>query len=183
MLMKTKQAKKTRSRTEAAPSITQTREEVIANIKRIGDLQRERERVQTSMNDAVAQLQERAAEEIAPFDTEIEELQASILMYCTTNRDVLTDGGKVKFADLITGKVLWRNNPPKVQIRGNDAVLALLEQDEKYERFVRTKREVNKEAVLNEPDFFAGNPVPGLSIVQGKEFFVIEPYNQELPGA
>ncbi|UOO89618.1 host-nuclease inhibitor Gam family protein [Vitreoscilla massiliensis] len=182
MLMKAKQPKKTRSRTEAAPSITQTREEVIANIKRIGDLQRERERVQTSMNDAVAQLQERAAEEIAPFDAEIEELQASILMYCTTNRDVLTDGGKVKFADLITGKVLWRNNPPKVQIRGNDAVLALLEQDEKYERFVRTKREVNKEAVLNEPDFFAGNPVPGLSIVQGKEFFVIEPYNQELPG-
>ena len=76
MLMKAKQPKKTRSRTEAAPSITQTREEVIANIKRIGDLQRERERVQTSMNDAVAQLQERAAEEIAPFDAEIEELRA-----------------------------------------------------------------------------------------------------------
>ena len=104
-------------------------------------------------------------------------------MYCTTNRDALTDGGKVKFADLITGKVQWRNNPPKVQIRGNDAVLALLEQDEKYDRFVRIKREVNKEAVLNEPDFFVGNPVPGLSIVQGKEFFVIEPYNQELPEA
>ena len=183
MLMKAKPASKARRKTEAAPAITQTREEVIENIKRMGDLMRERERVQSNMNDAIAQLQERAAEEIAPLDAEVQELEASILMYCTTNRDVLTDCGKVKFADLITGKVLWRNNPPKVQIRGNDAVLALLEQDEKYERFVRTKREVNKEAVLNEPDFFAGNPVPGLSIVQGKEFFVIEPYNQELPEA
>ena len=180
MLMKTT---KTRSKTEAAPAITQTRDEVIENIKRMGDLARDRERVQAEMNDAIAQVQKRAAEEIAPLDAEWKELEASILMYCTTNRDALTDGGKVKFADLITGKVQWRNNPPKVQIRGNDAVLALLEQDEKYERFVRIKREVNKEAVLNEPDFFAGNPVPGLSIVQGKEFFVIEPYNQELPGA
>ena len=180
MLMK---ATKTRRKTEAAPAISQTRDEVIENIKRMGDLVRNRERVQAEMNDAIAQVQKRAAEEIAPLDAEWKELEASILMYCTTNRDALTDGGKVKFADLITGKVQWRNNPPKVQIRGNDAVLALLEQDEKYERFVRIKREVNKEAVLNEPDFFAGNPVPGLSIVQGKEFFVIEPYNQQLPEA
>ena len=34
MLMK---ATKTRSRTEAAPAITQTRDEVIENIKRMGD--------------------------------------------------------------------------------------------------------------------------------------------------
>ena len=47
---------------------------------------------------------------------------------------------------------------------------------------MRVKKEVNKDAVLNEADFFAANPVPGLSVVQGKEFFVIEPHNQDLAG-
>ena len=57
MLMKAKPASKARRKTEAAPAITQTREEVIENIKRMGDLMRERERVQSNMNDAIAQLQ------------------------------------------------------------------------------------------------------------------------------
>ena len=39
MLMK---ATKTRRKTEAAPAITQTRDEVIENIKRMGDLVRNR---------------------------------------------------------------------------------------------------------------------------------------------
>ena len=179
MLMKTT---KTRRKTEAAPAISQTRDEVIENIKRMGDLVRNRERVQAEMNDAIAQVQERAAEEIAPLDTELQELEASILMYCTTNRDVLTDGGKVKFADLTTGIIRWRNNPPKVNVRGVDAVLALLEANPIFGRFVRTKKEVNKDAVLNEPEFFKANPVPGLSVDQGKEYFVIEPHNQDLTG-
>ena len=71
MLMK---ATKTRRKTEAAPAISQTRDEVIENIKRMGDLVRNRERVQAEMNDAIAQVQERAAEEIAPLDTELQEL-------------------------------------------------------------------------------------------------------------
>ncbi|MDO4434721.1 MAG: host-nuclease inhibitor Gam family protein, partial [Alysiella sp.] len=65
-------------------------------------------------------------------------------------------------------------------VSGVDAVLALLENNPIFERFIRVKKEVNKEAVLNEPEFFAANPVAGLKIVQGKEYFVIEPHNQEL---
>ena len=103
--------------------------------------------------------------------------------FLNSNRAALTDGGKVKFADLTTGIIRWRNNPPKCSVSGADAVMALLEANPALARFVRTKKEVNKDAVLNEPEFFAANPVPGIKIVQGKEFFVIEPYNQELPGA
>lgn len=45
---------------------------------------------------------------------------------------------------------------------------------------MRVKKEVNKEAFLNEAEFLEANPIPGVKIVQGKEFFVIEPNNQEL---
>jgi len=100
--------------------------------------------------------------------------------WATAHRDALTDGGKVKFADLTTGIIRWRNNPPKCSVSGADAVMALLEANPALARFVRTKKEVNKDAVLNEPEFFAANPVPGIKIVQGKEFFVIEPHNQEV---
>ncbi|MCO6520885.1 MAG: host-nuclease inhibitor Gam family protein [Snodgrassella sp.] len=174
-------AKKLRTKREALPALIHSRDDAVAGIKRMGDLLRLREQIQGEMNDSIAQLQEDTAARVAPIDEELAELEAGIAAYCTTHRDVLTDGNKVKFADLITGKVSWRNNPPKVVIRGVDAVIALMEQCADFSRFIRVKKEINKDAVLNEAALFEQSPVPGLSIVPGKEQFVIEPYNQELP--
>ncbi|WP_066568104.1 host-nuclease inhibitor Gam family protein [Snodgrassella sp. CFCC 13594] len=172
---------KLRHRTEATPALAQTRDEVTAAIKELGDLAREKTCIQAEMNDSIAALQKATAEKVAPYDEKIEILMSSITAWCTANRDSITEGGKVKFADFITGKVFWRCNPPKVSIRGQDAVLALLEQNEALARFIRIKKEINKDAILNEADLFVKKPVPGLSIVLGKEFFMIEPHNQELP--
>lgn len=158
----------------------QSRDEAVESIKRIGDLMREKERIQAQMNDAIARLQQEAAEACAPLAAEIEALEGSVKVWATANREALTEGGKVKFADLTTGIIRWRNHPPKCSVTGLDAVLALLEANPIFERFIRIKKEVNKDAVLNEPDFFTHNPVPGLKIVHGKEYFAIEPYNQEL---
>lgn len=173
---------KARTKTAALAAAVQSRDEAVETIKRIGDLTRERDRIQADHNDQVAELQKQADDAVAPIRAEIETLETAMLAWATANRDQLTDGGKVKFADLTTGIIRWRNNPPKVSVRGVDAVLALLEGNPLFERFVRVKKEVNKDAVLNEADFFAANPVPGLSVVQGKEFFVIEPHNQDLAG-
>lgn len=170
---------KRKTKTEAIIGC-QTRDEAVEAIKRIGDLTRERERIQANMNDQIAQLQKQADEAVAPLTSEIQALEDSVKVWATANRDALTDGGKVKFADLTTGIIRWRNNPPKCSVTGVDAVLALLESNPIFARFIRIKKEVNKDAVLNEPEFFATNPVAGLKIAQGKEFFVIEPYNQEI---
>ncbi len=174
--------KKTRTKTAALAVAVQSRDEAVENIKRIGDLSREKARLQADFNDRVAELQEAVDGEIAPISVEIEALEAGVHAWATANRDALTDGGKVKFADLTTGIIRWRKNPPKVNVRGVDAVLALLEANPIFGRFVRTKKEVNKDAVLNEPEFFKANPVPGLSVAQGEEYFVIEPHNQDLTG-
>lgn len=171
--------KKTRTKTEAVIGC-QNRDEAVEAVKRIGDLSREKERIQAEMNDRMAELQQRADEAVAPIADEIQALEDSVKVWATANRDALTDGGKVKFADLTTGIIRWRNNPPKCTVSGQEAVLALMEGNDLYSRFVRVKKEVNKDAVLNEPEFFAAHPVAGLKIVQGKEFFVIEPHNQEI---
>lgn len=172
---------KLRSKTQATLSLTQSREDVIINIRKMGDLLREKSDIQNVMNNDIAQRHEMAAKEIAPIDEALKTLEASIAAYCTVHRDELTDGGKVKFADLVTGKVYWRCNPPKVAIKGVDAVLALLEQDKELARFIRVKKEINKDAILNEAALFEQKKVPGISVVKDKEFFCIEPYNQELP--
>lgn len=170
---------KSKIKTEAVIAC-QNRDEAVEAIKRIGDLVREKERIAANLNDQVTQLQKQADEQVAPLSAEIEHLEEAIKIWATAHRDALTDNGKVKFADLTTGIIRWRNNPPKCTVSGADAVLALLENNPIYARFVRIKKEVNKDAVLNEPEFFIAHPVAGLKIVQGKEYFVIEPHHQQL---
>lgn len=176
-------AKTIKRKQKAVPTSVQSRDEVMAAIKRMGDLSREREQIQADMNNDIANRQEEAAKLINPIDNELANLEAGVMAYCTCHRDALTNGGKVKYADLITGKVAWRNHPPKVVVRGAEMVIALMEQSDKLKQFVRTKKEVNKDAVLNEAAFFAEHPVQGLKIENGKEYFIIEPYNQHLPDA
>ena len=48
-------------------------------------------------------------------------------------------------------------------------------------RFIRRKEEVNKEAILAEPQ--AVSAVPGISIAQGVEDFAITPFEIEIGGA
>lgn len=172
--------KKAKTKTAAIVFAVQNRDEAVEAVKRLGDLIRQKEAAEAKMNEAISELQKNAEQEVAPLLDEMQAIESGVHAWATANRDALTEGGKVKFVDLTTGVLKWRNDPPKCQIRGNDAVLALMQSNSIYERFIRIKREVNKEAVLNEAEFFTQNPVAGLSIVSGKEWFKIEPFNQEL---
>ncbi|EFB4185008.1 host-nuclease inhibitor protein Gam, partial [Escherichia coli O74] len=104
---------------------------------RIGDLQREAARLETEMNDAIAEITEKYASQIAPLKTSIETLSKGVQGWCEANRDELTNGGKVKTANLVTGDVSWRQRPPSVSIRGMDAVMETLERLG-LQRFIRT---------------------------------------------
>ncbi|SQD03507.1 phage host-nuclease inhibitor protein Gam [Escherichia coli] len=110
-----------RIKSAAAAYVPQNRDAVITDIKRIGDLQREASRLETEMNDAIAEITEKFAARIAPIKTDIETLSKGVQGWCEANRDELTNGGKVKTANLVTGDVSWRVRPPSVSIRGMDA--------------------------------------------------------------
>lgn len=170
---------KTRVKT-SAQTAAQNKDEVIAFIREIGDKMREVKRLETNMNDGIADLQEKYAEQSAPLNERISELSTAVQLWCEANRTELTDNGRVKFADLVTGVIKWRNDTPKVSVTGVQAVLALLRNDPELERFIRVKEEINKEAILNERDKFDKGQVAGLKIVDGKEKFVIEPHDQQL---
>jgi Mu-like prophage host-nuclease inhibitor protein Gam len=164
-----------RIKSAAAVYVPQSKEDVTCDIRKIGDLQRELARVETAMNDEIGEITDRYAPQMDVLKKDLEVLQKGVQGWCEANRDELTNNGKTKTANLVTGEVQWRNRPPSVSIRGADSVLETLLRLG-LERFIRRKEEINKEAILNEPAAVAG--VAGITVKSGIEDFAIVPFEQ-----
>lgn len=160
----------------SAVHVPQTREQVAEAIREIGERQRELARLTADMNDEMAIVKERWETAAEPHKQRVEALTNGVQIWSEANRDTLTQGGKVKTAALTTGEIAWRLRPPSVRITGQEAVLDLLRRLG-LKRFIREKEEVNKEAILNEPEAVAH--VAGISISQGEDFVVV-PFEAEL---
>lgn len=167
----------TRLKAAAQVYVPQTKDEVATDIRNIGDTQRNMLREQAEMNDAIANVTARFQPRLEELGWQIKTLQDGVQAYCEGHRNELTNDGKVKTANLITGEVQWRQRPPSVGVRGAEAVIEALKRLG-LGKFVRTKEEINKEAILNEPDQVKG--VAGITVVTGVEDFVITPFEQEV---
>jgi phage host-nuclease inhibitor protein Gam len=166
-------------KTTAVPA-AQTREEAEAAVHRLGELRRELTRAETALNDEIAALKLAAETQAKPLQEEIAQLTARVQGYCEANRTELTNGGRTKTVIFATGEVKWRARPPSVSVRGVEAVIAYLKAT-LGGRFVRTKEEIDKEAMLADRE--AAALVPGVKIGSEGEDFVIEPLNVELAAA
>lgn len=167
----------TKLKSKAQTYAPQTQADCAADIKKLGDLQRDRARVGADMNDEIGAATKRYMPRLDALAERIELLQTGVQTYCEARRDELTSQGKVKTANFITGEVQWRQRPPSVAVRGADAVIETLKKLG-LGRFVRTKEEVNKEAILNDAEAVRG--VGGISINSGVEDFVITPFEAEV---
>ncbi len=154
----------------------QSREEVAALIRRIGDVSRDFERRRAAMNDEIAAITARYQPDLEALDKEAQSMQQGVQTWCEANRDELTRGGRVKSANLVTGEVQWRQRPPSVRVRALEMVIETLERLG-LGRFLRVKTEINKEAVLADPKAVEG--IVGLVVVTGVVDFVIVPFEQE----
>lgn len=166
----------TRLKAKAQAYVAQTKDDAAADIRKIGDLQRELLRATAEMNDAIAAVAHNYQPRLDTLGEQIKTLQDGVQAWCEAHRDELTDAGRVKTANLVTGEVQWRQRPPSVSVRGAESVIETLKRLG-LAKFVRTKEEVNKEAILNEPDEVRG--VAGITIVTGVEDFAITPFEQE----
>lgn len=166
----------TRLKAKAQAYVPQSRDDAAADIRKIGDMEREKLRTMAEMNDAIASITQNYQPRLDALNEQLKTLQDGVQSYCEAHRTELTDGERVKTANLITGNVQWRQRPPSVSIRGQEAVIDLLKRLG-LTAFVRTKEKVNKDAVLNEPDAVRG--VAGLTVITGVEDFIITPFEQE----
>lgn len=169
----------TRHKTKALPAaVPQSKDACAADIRALGDLQRAFERERAAMNDEIAAITVFAQPVLAGLSERIVALQTGIQTWCEANRVALCgEGDRLgKTANLITGEVAWRQVPPSVQVRGADTVIDRLNVMG-LGRFVRSREEINKEAVLAEPDAVRG--IPGLAIITGLENFSITPFEAQ----
>lgn len=171
---------KTRLKAKAQVYVPQTRDEVATYIRNIGDTQRNLLRETAAMNDAIANVTARCQPRLEELGGQIKILQDGVQAWCESNRADLTNGGKVKTANLITGEIQWRKRPPSVSVRGAESVIETLKRLG-LSMFVRTKEEVNKEAILNDSEKVKG--VAGITVVTDVEDFVITPFEQEVATA
>lgn len=171
-------AKKTRIKQAALVIVPQSTDDCAADINEIGRLYREIAVQTAAMNDEIAKVTDRYTSAFTPLQDKIKLLQSGVQSWCEAHRNELTNGGKTKTGQFVTGTVQWRQKPPSVVVRGVDAVIEALNRLG-LGRFVRVKEELNKEAILNEPEAVKG--VAGLSIKTGVEDFVIQPFENNQP--
>lgn len=165
-----------RQKIKAVAYACQTKDQAIEAIRTLGDTQRELVRIETEINDKIAEATASRKTEIDALRTRIETLTAGIQTWCEAHRAELCAGGG-KTANLITGEVSWRQRPPSVSIRAVDKVLETL-RALGLTRFIRSKDEPNKEAMLADPKSVAG--ISGITIVTGVEDFAVQPFEVEV---
>lgn len=163
-----------KAKTAAATFVCQSREETQTAITELGNAQRTLARLSSMINDQIAAITEANKGEIDALNARIDTLVTGIQGWCEANRDSLC--GKGKSANLITGEVAWRQRPPSVSVRAAAKVIAAL-RSLRLDRFLREKTEINKEAILAEPQAVAG--ISGINVVTGVEDFIVTPFEME----
>lgn len=155
-----------------------SREEAEEMLGELGRLQRQIGDLELRMNNRLARFKERY-EALARPHREAAELRFEALrVWAEANKAQLLDG-RSKTVRLGTGELSWRTNPPAVRITGVEAVIQRLIALG-LDRFLRRKTDVNREAILAEPEAVAS--VEGIAITRGEEF-VAKPFESEIARA
>lgn len=150
--------------------VPQSREQVVNAINEIGFRQRECLRLAAQMNDKIAAIK-LSYEASAKLNGDvITDLKQGIQIWCEANKVALTNNGRTKTARFASGEVRWRMTPPKVTLKGVADILKRLKSNA-LTRFIRVSEEVDKAALLKEPDVAKG--IAGVTISQGEEFVIV----------
>jgi len=156
------------------------RAEAEAMLGRIGELTRDLAMRQAALDEEVAAAKLEAERAAAQPQAELADLTRGLQLWAEANREALTDGGRTQTVRLASGEVGWRRRPPRVTVTNGDAVVELM-LSQGLERFVRTKRELDRERMLAEPA--AAGAVPGVKIGSAGEDFVVTPVSLEMVGS
>lgn len=171
---------KVKGKTTVKLVVPQSREEAEAWIRQIGDHRREVVRIETAMNDEIASVKDQYEQQAKPYRDDVEALIEGLQAWAVANREQLTGGGKRQSAEMATGMISWRVLPPRVTIRKAENVLDALKKLG-LQRFIRTREEINKEAMLDDQE--AARLVPGVTIGSAGETFNVDPFETELEAA
>lgn len=155
----------------------QSREEAELMLARLGTIQRQQALIASALEETVSGQRQTAEAEARPLSEEAAQLTRGLQLWAEANRPSLTQDGRTKTVKLATGEIAWRARPPSVKLKDQPGVIERLVQLG-LARFLRTKTEINREAMLAEPS--VASEVPGVTISSEGEEFVLTPTSMEL---
>jgi phage host-nuclease inhibitor protein Gam len=156
-----------------------TYEDANRSIEAIGSARRELEQLKAAMNEKLAAIKADYEKLAAGPGAANTILTAMVREYCKAHRAELTSNGARKSHKFPAGEVAWRKRPPRISIlkKAIPAALAWLHAN-KLAAFIRSREELDKEALLKAPDKAA--LIPGVKVQTGGETFEISPFAAEL---
>lgn len=150
-----------------ALEVPQTEQEADECLRQLGNVMRRREEVRILLNGVVEVNQQLAARADAPLGQKQEELVKKLAAFAEANRSRLAKG---KTIQLPSGVLNWRLTPFKVTPRGKVAAILAELKRRRLGRFIRVKEELDREAMLREPE--VAGKVPGISIDRREELYI-----------
>lgn len=159
--------------------VPQSMEALNGSVAEIGVLQRELARIEADMNDELAAVKETYAGAATPRLKRLEELTAGAKIFAEAHRETLTQNGRTKTVRLMAGEIVWRTNPPRVAVVGDEEDIIAACRELGLKEFIREKPTLDKDAIKANPE--EARRVPGLRITQS-ETFEVKPFEAELAG-
>lgn len=140
------------------------------------------QKIEAKMNEEITKVRSRYQDEITELKEKLEEPTEVLEVYATEQK---TTWGKKKSVELLHCIIGFRTGTPKVVKDKKftwDAVLELMQKNKTFSKFIRTKSEINKEAILAEKNEAVLNQMLEdcyIKIDQDETFFV-QPKVEEL---
>ncbi|QEY23820.1 host-nuclease inhibitor Gam family protein [Neisseria animalis] len=147
--------------------------DIAAAVKEYGALSRKLDKAATKLADKTAALKEKYQAETAADTAALEELETRIKVYAEAHKAELT-GGKGQTAKIGAACIKWRKGRPSVKVTGNPEEIIKAIKRRRLSRWIYSREEINKAAILQEIDTLQAKPIDGLEIIPAGETINIE---------
>lgn len=163
-----------------AIAVPQTDAEADALLKEYGEISNKIAHKQAEMDELLARAKVACELAAKPLQERLNVIFEQLQAWAAAHRNRLTEDGKSKSVQMPAGKIGWRMLPPSVRFKKGLKVEDILQaiKDARLPRFIRTKEEVNKDRMLEEPD--VANTIPGVKVGSAGEDFFVEPFGAQL---
>jgi len=153
--------------------VPKTSSEVDDLIETIAEFQKQEARNIEEANKQIQRIKSRTHRRVGLIRRKIFRLAFVIRDYYTANKKELTSGGKLKVVKLINGIFQEYFTKRSVKLIGDESGAAEELEKAGLGRFVRIKKEVDKDAILRHPEKVAG--IKSIKIIEKKKRFLITP--------
>lgn len=153
--------------------VPQTLEQASLLIALIGEKRRKALAICEEADAKIAKIQKAAEKRLGPLTGDLDKIFPALKAYADAHRSELTANGKTKTVPTATGKMFWKDNPPRVEIAEDkiEEVILYLESHSELGQFLRQPpKEIDKVALKD--DLETAKTIPNVEVVQGESFRV-----------